>query len=40
MEALDPANPEANRIAAGQVKDIMDNIETHIQTLTDFPPPR
>ena len=40
MQALDPANPEANRIAAGQVKDIMDNIETHIQTLTDFPPPR
>ena len=40
MQALDPANPEANRIAAGQVKGIMDNIETHIQTLTDFPPPR
>ena len=40
MQALDPANPEANRIAAGQFKDIMDNIETHIQTLTDFPPPR
>ena len=40
MQALDPANPEANLIAAGQVKDIMDNIETHIQTLTDFPPPR
>ena len=40
MQALDPANPEANQIAAGLVKDIMDNIETHIQTLTDFPPPR